>query len=141
MSSRRARFHWRPWASVPVPGTGHHVRENWSKSGPSTTIGIRLYHRTISDEWVTDTVNALYWLPHSLRYFRQLGRFQRRRHRDAEHRHWILALLFMIIGAAVVSAMALRHAISLQGVLLVVGCYLGMHWSLRRRGSARRYEG
>jgi hypothetical protein len=103
-SSSGPRFHWRPWVGIPVPGTDHLLRENWSKSGPSTTFGPRLRHRTVSAEWVTDTWDLLYWLPWPLRYFRRLGRFQRRRHRDAPrrlHHHGCLLLMGLAVGAGI----------------------------------------
>jgi hypothetical protein len=125
---RRSRWHARwQWRRKVLPG----VRLNLSLGGPSVTIGPKLYHRTFGRNRSRTVID-----PPGPGYIERVHT----RHHVRAQRHGCVALLFLVIGASVVTTMALRHAISLQGVLLVVGCYLGMHWSLRRRGSARRYE-
>jgi uncharacterized protein DUF4236 len=125
---RRGRWHARwQWRRKVLPG----LRVNLSLGGPSVTIGPKWYHSTFGRNRTRSVID-----PPGPGY---IERVHSQRHVRAQ-RHGCLALLFVVIGAALVAIMALRHAVTLQGVLLVVGCYLGMHWSLRRRGSARRYE-
>lgn len=120
-------FHWRWYKRVRIiPGVFSVVL---SRSGISPQIGPRWAHRTYGRGVTTDYIDT----PGP-------GYVQSRhgRHHVRAQRHGCAAVLFLVIGASVVATMALRHAISLQGVLLTVACYLGMHRALRRRGSARR---
>jgi hypothetical protein len=97
-SPNRARFHWRPWVSIPL--IHGWLRENFSKSGPSTTFGPTMAHRTVGRDYVTDTYDLLWFLPWRLR---ELGRFQRRRARHGgeprHHRHGCLLLVALAGGA------------------------------------------
>jgi hypothetical protein len=122
-------FRWRFYRRIRIiPGVFSVVL---SRSGISPQIGPRWAHRTFGRGVTTDYIDT----PGP-------GYIQSRhgRHHVRAQRHGCLALLLLVIGGIVVTTMALRHAVSLQGVLLAVGCYLGMHWAMRRRGSARREE-
>jgi hypothetical protein len=126
---RRGRWHARwQWRRKVLPG----VRLNLSLGGPSVTVGPKWYHRTFGRNRSRTVID-----PPGPGY---IERVHSRRNAAHARRHSALGCLLVVIGAAVVATMALRHAVTLQGVLLVVGCYLGMHWSMRRRGSARREE-
>jgi hypothetical protein len=126
---RRSGWHWRFYRRVRIiPGVFSIVL---SRSGISPQIGPRWAHRTFGRTGITDYIDT----PGP-------GYVQSRhaRHHVRAQRHGCAALLLLVIGASVVATMALRHAVTLQGVLMVLGCYLGMHWSWRRRESARGEE-
>lgn len=122
-------FHWRFYRHIRIiPGVFSIVL---SRSGISPQIGPRWAHRTYGRRGVTDYIDT----PGP-------GYVQSRhgRHHVRAQRHGCLALLFLTIGASVIASMVLSHAASFPLVLVAVGCYLLMHWSFRRRGSARREE-